>query len=412
MGGNIMLATLIPLFDNEQRVSAYSIFSQKTNLLLNPSYQGSGVNDGAGNINGLDIIKAVGLDTLALGSDIFVPVSNIAIFTDIGDACKVRHDRIVLLFDDTITASGEYIERLKSLKAEGFRLAIRKLKVSEYTGYAPVLKLMDIILLNTKEVDVFKAKVYFRKLFPDLQLCVGNIDETSQFDELSKDRDFSMFEGSFYRLPVTKGRQEVMPLKVNYIKLLELVNNADYDLTKAADIISHDTALTVSLLDIVNHMARNSRITSIRHAAAMLGQQELKKWINVAVTKELCADRPDEITRISLLRAKFVEQLSPLFDMAGQSQELFLMGLFSVLDLILEMPMEEALKRVNVSKKITEALVHGKGDFEPVLDLMLRYENADWQELSRQMILLNINTDDVYDAYISSLVWYRDLFKS
>ena len=76
------------------------------------------------------------------------------------------------------------------------------------------------------------------------------------------------------------------------------------------------------------------------------------------------------------------------------------------------MPMEEALKRVNVSKKITEALVHGKGDFEPVLDLMLRYENADWQELSRQMILLNINTDDVYDAYISSLVWYRDLFKS
>lgn len=407
-----MLATLIPMFDREQRVSAYSIFSQKANLLLNPAYQGYGINDGAGNINGLDIIQAVGLDTLSLGSDVFVPVNKIAVFSDIESACKVQHDRIVLLFDDTITPTAEYIERLKALKDAGFKLALRKLKVSEYTSYAPIISLMDIILLNTKNVDVLKAKIYFGHLFPKLMLSAGNIDNKEMFDKLRCDKAFSMFEGSFYRLPVTKGRQEVMPLKVNYIKLLELVNNPDFDLTKAADIISHDTALTVSLLDIVNHMSINSKITSIRHAAAMLGQRELKKWINVAVTKELCADRPDEITRISLLRAKFVEQLATLFHMEVQSQELFLMGLFSVLDLILEMPMDEALKRVNVSKQITQALVEKKGDFAPVLDFMLRYEDADWQELSRQVILLNISTDAVYDAYISSLVWYRDLFKN
>lgn len=407
-----MLATLIPMFDREQKVSAYSIFSQKENLLLNPSYMGGRVNDGAGNVYGLDIIQAVGLETLSLGCDVFVPVNKIAIFSDIETACKVKHDRIVLLFDDTIKPTEEYLNRLKALKAAGFKLAIRNLKVAEYTEYAPVLKLMDIILLNTKEVDVLKAKIFFGKLFSGLQICAGNIGDTEEFEALRSDRDFAMFEGSFYRLPVTKGRQDVKPLKVNYLKLLELVNNADFDLTKAADIISHDTALTVSLLDIVNHMSRNSRITSIRHAAAMLGQRELKKWINVAVTKELCADRPDEITRISLLRAKFVEQLAVLFGMAGQSQELFLMGLFSVLDLILEMPMKEALKKVNVSKQITEALVDKKGDFAPVLDFMVCYENADWQELSRQIILLDISTDAVYDAYISSLVWYRDLFKS
>ena len=407
-----MLASLIPLFDNEQRVSAYSVFSQKENLLLNPAYQGFGRNDGAGNINGLDIIQAVGIDTLSFNSDIFVPVNKIAIFSDIEDACKADHDRIVLLFDNTVTPTEEYLGRMKALKASGFKLAIRKLKVSEYTDFAPVLKLMDIILLDTKSVDVLKAKIYFSHLFPNLRLCAGNIDNKDVFEELRQDEAFSLFEGSFYRLPVTKGRREVVPLKVNYIKLLELVNEHDFDLTKAADIISHDTALVVSLLDIVNHMSRNSKITSIRHAAAMLGQQELKKWINVAVTKELCADKPDEITRISLLRAKFVEQLAPLFNMAGQSQELFLMGLFSVLDLILEMPMSEALKKVNVSKQISDALVEKKGDFAAVLDFMQRYEDADWQELSRQIILLNIDTDAVYEAYIGSLAWYRDFFRN
>ena len=157
-------------------------------------------------------------------------------------------------------------------------------------------------------------------------------------------------------------------------------------------------------------MARNSEITSIRHAAAMLGQRELKKWINTAVTNQLCADRPNEITRVSLLRAKFSENLASAFEMSIQSSELFLMGLFSVLDLILDKPMDEALKMVKVSKEINVALLDGKGPFAEVLNFVNRYENADWQEVSRIMVLKNIDMDKVYEAYIDSLKWYRTLF--
>ena len=191
-----------------------------------------------------------------------------------------------------------------------------------------------------------------------------------------------------------------------------MVNDADFDLTKAADVISRDTAMVLSLLEMVNKMSVNSKITSIRHAAAMLGQKELKKWINTAVTRELCADHPSEITRISLLRAKFMEQLAPMYGMAQKSSELFLTGLFSVLDLILNMPMEEALQKVNVSKEIISALVEQKGDLAPVYQLMLCYENADWQEISRQMIMMNQSIDEISKIYISSLTWYRDLFFS
>ena len=407
-----MLATLIPLFDKNLKVSAYSIFAQKKNFLLNPSYLGTGSNDGAVAVNGLDLIHAVGIDTLSPGTDVFVPVNNIAIFTDIENQCKAPHKRIALLFDNTITCEDSYVNRLKQLKSSGFKLAIRKLKISEYEPMKKVLDCMDYILLDSKYVDVKKAKIYFTHQYPNIRMCAGNIDSQDMFEDLNKDPAFCMFEGSFYRLPVTRGEHTIAPLKINYLELLDMVNTPDFDLTKAADVISRDTALVVSLLKIVNVMSRNSEITSIRHAAAMLGQKELKKWINVAVTKELCTDRPGEITRISLLRAKFAEQLAPLFNMAGKSPELLLMGLFSVLDLILELPMAEALKKVNVSKEITDALVKHKGELAPVIDFIKSYESADWQEVSRQMILLDIDMDDLYDAYIRSLCWYRDLFAS
>ena len=86
------------------------------------------------------------------------------------------------------------------------------------------------------------------------------------------------------------------------------------------------------------------------------------------------------------------------------------MGLFSVLDLAFGEPMEDALKRVKVSKEIEDALVHDKGIFAPVMEFMHYYERADWQEVSRLMVLKNIDIEKVYQAYIQTLQWYRDLF--
>ena len=86
------------------------------------------------------------------------------------------------------------------------------------------------------------------------------------------------------------------------------------------------------------------------------------------------------------------------------------MGLFSVLDLILDMPMAEALEKVNVSKDIFAALVDHDGALAPVLDLITQYENANWQEVSRQMMVNGQDTNDVYEAYINAVRWYRDVF--
>ncbi len=405
-----MLVTLIPLFDEEMSVKAYSLFTQKKNFLLQPSFQGTGQNDGAGQIPGLEVIESMGIETISSDKEVFVPVNNISIFTDIKEACKAPYKRIVLLIDNTVLPNEMYINRLKELKKTGYKLAIRKLAVSSFEDYREILLLMDYILLDHKKINITMARIYFTKLYPNIKLCAGNIESQEIFEELKKEGGYQLYEGDFYRMPVTKGETEVAPLKVNYIELLNMVNNVEFDLTKAADIIGRDTALVISLLKMVNRMSVNSEITSIRHAAAMLGQRELKKWINTAVTNELYADKPNEITRLSLLRAKFAENLAGAFDLKMQESELFLMGLFSVIDLILNRPMEEALKMVKVSKEISEALIDQQGKLAPVLEFMSQYECANWQEVSRLMIIKEIDMNAVYDAYIQTLQWYRDLF--
>lgn len=405
-----MLVTLIPLFDEEMSVRAYSLFTQKNNYLLNPSLLGTRQYDYAAYIPGLEIIQSMGIETLSVDKEVFVALNNINMFSDIEVPEQTPHEHIVLLLDNSILPEEIYINRLRELKNMGYKLAIRKLSVSNFEPYREVLLLMDYVLLDHKKIDISKAKIYFSKIYPNVKLCAGNIQTQEIFEELKKEGGYELYEGEFYRMPVPKGETEVTPLKVNYIELLNMVNSSDFELTQAADIIGRDTALVISLLKMVNRMSVNSEITSIRHAAAMLGQRELKKWINTAVANKLYADKPNEVTRLSLLRAKFAENLAPAFELGMHTSELFLMGLFSVLDLILNQSMEEALKMVKVSKEISDALIEHKGVFAPVLEFITQYERANWQEISRLMILKNIDMNQVYDAYIQSLQWYRDLF--
>lgn len=406
-----MLATLIPLFDENMAVKAFSLFAQKENFLLRPTLLGTGNYDGVGQIDGLEVIENTGIETLADNTDVFVPVNNISLFADIEEQCKAPTDRIVILIDKTVQPEPDYIKRIKDLKQKGYRFAVRKLFVHDFEDYKKILKLMDFILLDYKRIDISKARIYFSKVYPNINLVAGNIESTDTYENLKKNGGYYLYEGEFYRLPVTKGDKEIAPVKATYIELLNTVNKEDYDITEAADVIGRDTALVVELLRMVNRMTVNKGITSIRHAAAMLGQKELKKWINTAVTNKLCEDKPSEITRVSLIRAKFAENLAPIFDLALQSSELFLMGLFSVIDIILNKSMDEALNMVKISKPIEDALLRNKGDFSTVLDFIKHYEKADWSEISRIMVIEGIDMDEVYRAYLDALVWYRDLFK-
>lgn len=376
---------------------------------MNPSLLGSRQFDGAAYVDGLELIQELGTTTLSGGKPIFVSLNNISIFSSLESECKNTNHAPILLIDQTFPPVSMYTDRIRELREFGYHFAIRNLPVHCYEDYAPILSQMDYILIDCQKIDAVKASFYFRKLYPDICICASNIPDTETFGKLSPAETISLFEGTFFRMPVTRGEHKVSPLKINYISLLNLIEEDDFDLTKAADIISQDTALIISLLRLANTRSFNSEITSVRVAVSMLGQKDLTRWIQTTVIEKLCSDKPNELMRLSLLRAKFAENLAPVFGMAMRSQELFLTGLFSILDIILDCSIEEALSMVRVSGKIRTALLEHTGSLAEVLHFIVKYESAEWQEVSRQLVLKNIEIPDVSHAWVSSLQWYAKL---
>lgn len=376
---------------------------------MNPSLLGSRQFDGAAYVDGLELIQELGTTTLSGGKPIFVSLNNISIFSSLESQCKNANHAPILLIDQTFPPVSMYTDRIRELREFGYHFAIRNLPVHCYEDYAPILSQMDYILIDCQKIDAIKASFYFRKLYPDICICASNIPDMETFGKLSPAETISLFEGTFFRMPVTRGEHKVSPLKINYISLLNLIEEDDFDLTKAADIISQDTALIISLLRLANTRSFNSEITSVRVAVSMLGQKDLTRWIQTTVIEKLCSDKPNELMRLSLLRAKFAENLAPVFGMAMRSQELFLTGLFSILDIILDCSMEEALSMVRVSGKIRTALLEHTGSLAEVLHFIVKYESAEWQEVSRQLVLKNIEIPDVSHAWVSSLQWYAKL---
>lgn len=405
-----MQIVAVPLFSRDMAVEAYIFRYLKENNLFSRA-QATKIFDGASKSEALEILSEVGLDAFTLGKPLFIPISDLMLLGNLHLQCKVAPNSIIFVFEELPRQEEIYIAKIQELRNLGFRFAINypfnPAKQDEAAKHC------NYIFLSQRPERKEKAErllTTIRQTHPYLQPIAAHIYSEEILRSLYS-KGYVYYEARFYRVPVTKGETKVSPLKTNAIRLINIVQDENFEFDHVSKIVRADPALTISLLNIVNahFRASGNRVKTIPHAVAMLGQREVRKWVTTAVSKSMGSDRPNEITRISLIRAKFAENLAPLYEMAQLSGELFLMGLFSVLDVILEMPMEEALKKVLVSGEVKKALVSGEGRFAPVLKMVADYENASWSAVSRHMLVNDIQEDDLAKAYIDALSWYRNM---
>jgi EAL and modified HD-GYP domain-containing signal transduction protein len=357
----------------------------------------------------LEVLNKVGLDTFTNGLPIFVPVNQFSLLNDnienhlYNDAAKV-----IFLLDQNIPPTETFINRINFLKAASYRFALEK--ITDFNSMNAIIKLSDFLFINCAVLNFKEIADSLHKRYPHLALVATNVNSADLFEHIKQEK-FASFEGRFYSIPLTKGKTEISPVKVNYIRLLNMVGDDDFNIDEAADVISRDTYLSISLFKLVNspYLGLAREIKTIKHAVAMLGQREVKKWVSTAATELLSSDKPDEITRLSLTRAKFAENLAKPFEMAMHSQSLFLMGLFSILDVVLGVDIAEALKIIPVSEKISWALIEKKGDYAKILDFIYTYETANWTEVSCLMIINNLDSEDIFNAYMDAVLWYSSI---
>ncbi|MDR0818492.1 MAG: HDOD domain-containing protein [Oscillospiraceae bacterium] len=403
-----VFAVAEPLFDSQIEVQAYYLHGKNSDSLFDADVKNSG---DALQSPTLDIVGQMGTEPFAGSYPMFVPVNEFQLLSGLPASLGIFPSKLIVVVGKDIPFNGAVYQKCEDLKEQGYELAAEGLLGS----ISPDLffELFDYLILDYLSQNFKRDFTAMRPHIFKIKFVINNVPSMEAFDSVSKLHG-AMFSGDFYSAPVTKGSGEISPIKMNALHLLGQINQEDFELIDVAEIIERDAALSVSLLRFINSAGGfrgTKRVESIRQAVAIMGQNEVKRWATVAITSQLGEDRPSEITRLSLLRGKFAENLADAYELGMLKSGLFISGLLSLLDVILQKPMAEAIADVAVDARIHNALVNKRGIIYEVMELIIAFGRCDWYGVAVNLYRNKVNADLVAQAFIDALVWYRELLE-
>jgi len=299
----------------------------------------------------------------------------------------------------------------EELRKNGYKLALTGLDSA--TPMTELLNIVDYCKFAQSDTNHGRQKILIAKN-QRVRFIATDVDSTEDY-LTAKDTGFHLFQGFYFNQPVEgKKTKELSPLKVNYFRLMKLCSTDDYmDFREISDIIASDVALSYKLLRILNSAAVGLRnVSSIANAVAYMGEESLKKWIAVLALRGIAEDKPLELVRMSLIRARFGELLSPGFRIKRNSQQVFMVGMLSLLHIALEMSKEQLLEDIPVADEIRESLLSRHGVYSDLLRFYENYEYANWEAVSQFVDENQLDASVVNDSYIAAVKWYNELAKS
>ncbi|MBM7556609.1 EAL and HDOD domain-containing protein [Halanaerobacter jeridensis] len=315
---------------------------------------------------------------------------------------------IVIEILEDINLNFEIINSCQKLKEEGYMIAlddfIFKPKYLSLLDLADMIK-VDFLATTRKE----REQIANIALAKGISILAEKVETQEEFEE-AVELGFSYFQGYFFSKPVVMSGKDLPISPSNYFRILEELHIAEPDLDKVAVILERDLSLSYKLLKLINSAAFpiRGRIDSIKKAVTMLGIDEFEKWINLIILKELCEQKPKEIIRLSIIRAKFSELIAQEIGREDKSK-FFMMGMFSLLDVLMNDRFENLLSELPIPEEIKSALLKEDGIFANVLKLVLAYEKAEWQKLSQNARELEIEEDKIANFYQKSIEWCNNV---
>jgi len=395
----------IPFFDSDMSVRAYRLNSRSGKRLIGMMAEEMSMSDAVLS-PGLDLVKTLGVEPLTGGCPLFVDINEFQLLMRVPIVLDIPPEQLVCVLNGKINTDGAIIEKCSELKELGFKIAVDG--IPDGLTNNPLFEYIDYIIVDIRDYTVdakFTATIKALAKLKEIVLTfIPDMDKFNSLVGLSN----TLYCGGFFSEPITKGAGKISPVKINALTLLKRLSEDDFDLGDIADTIGRDPALSISLLRFINTVMPRE-IESIRNAVAILGQKEVKRWATAAISIQLADDKPNEVTKLSLIRARFAENLSKAFNMGIFAPSLFMLGLFSLLDVILERPMEEAVKEVALDEGVRSALVDKSGDLYKVLEFIHAYEHANWDEIAILMVRYELELGEVTTAFVDALVWYKAL---
>ena len=350
-----------------------------------------------------DNIFLFGIERLTQGRRAFINCSRDFLVRDY--AALLPRDRVVIEVLETVDLDDTVISACRRLKDAGYPIALDDFV--ESPAWRPLVDLADFI-----KVDVLATA-------PDLQrdLCrefsrrnirmLAEKVETYEVLERVRSYGYTYFQGYFFSRPEILTRHDVPAYKLNYLRILQAANRRDLDHAEIAYCIKSEASLSYRLLRYLNSPAffLAVEVRSIPHALMMLGEKGIRRWVSLVVIACMGEDKPPELLLLPLVRARFCELLAPLGNQEDAANDLFLMGLLSAIDAILDMKMEDILREITIRSEIRDALLGVENAFRRIFDVALSYERASWEQFDAAANRLAIPIAAVSDLYVQAMDW-------
>ncbi len=320
-----------------------------------------------------------------------------------------RQQAVVEVLED-IEPDAELIAACQRLKAQGYTLALDDFVY--HKNFEPLLDLADIIKVDFLLSDVEEQERLAKMMIPRGIKMLAEKVETHEVYEQAQQMGYQLFQGYFFAKPVIISRKDIPTNKIQFLRILKDVHAQDVDFKKLALTIQSEVSLSYKLLKLINSaaFALRHRVTSILQALSLLGLKEIRSWISLLSISSMADDKPAELVVCSLIRARLCEQLAQPCKMGNRSSDMFLMGLFSLLDVIMSRPIEEIMQEITVEEDILKTLTGTPGSLLSVLDLVIAMEKGEWEQVSSLAAQLQIEEQHLSTAYVDAVKWAQDIY--
>lgn len=351
-----------------------------------------------------------GLEVLACNAPVFINFGEQLLTSEFTSLFPPKNVVIEIL--ESVKPSPEVIASCTALKRLGYLLALDDV-LGDRRSDDELGMLANFVKVDfrgtTREEQARLAKVFSGR---GRRLIAEKVETHEEF-EFAREAGYDYFQGFFFARPTLLKGQQVPSIKVNSLRLLKELQNVDLDFRRIEDVIRCDISLSYKLFRYVNSALFNRQkpISSVRDALVVLGELDTRRWITLATLPGLAMGSVRELIVHALVRARFCERLAATVGV-NPASDAFLVGMFSLLDALVNRPLSEILIELNLPAEIRAPLLGTSGPtgVSTVYEIALRYETGDWDALETLMKRLLMPPASISDVYMESVLWANEMF--
>lgn len=359
-----------------------------------------------------NVFTEIGISEVLGEVDGYLNVDTEFLFSELIEALPPK--RIVLELLETKMLEDATLERLRELRSRGYRVALSEF-VGNFEDMGDLMSAVDVVKLDMQQIDEILFPEIVAMLRPlSVQLVAQKVETPEQF-ETAKRLGIKLFQGYHFARPQIISGRRAKPAKFALLRLLTLALN-DAETKQIEDEFKRHPNLAINLLRLVNSVAltRGQSITSLRHALVVLGRRQLRVWLQLLL---YTADRGNgslstPLLQLAAVRGKLMELV--IAHQPGPDSELkelaFITGVLSLMDVLLEMPIEDVLKELNLPDPVQAALLERKGDIGVLLSLAEELEGDDAQAVSAALAKVgSVDRSELASLQLSAFQWANEV---